>query len=65
MTNWPEGKDSGMPPEEVVSRAEEAPPYNELSDKEKQDALFTDGSCRPMAPLRDQGSLPTFPVGPL
>ncbi|PKU32798.1 thrombospondin-4- hypothetical protein [Limosa lapponica baueri] len=34
-----------MPPEEVVTRAEEAPPYNELSDNEKQYALFTDGSC--------------------
>ncbi|PKU35804.1 hypothetical protein llap_13891 [Limosa lapponica baueri] len=45
ITNWPEGKDSRMPPEEVVTRAEEAPPYNELSDNEKQYALFTDGSC--------------------
>ncbi|PKU30997.1 hypothetical protein llap_18700 [Limosa lapponica baueri] len=35
-----------MPPEEVVTRAEEAPPYNELSDNEKQYALFTDGSFR-------------------
>ncbi|KAM6340308.1 uncharacterized protein FN964_011708 [Alca torda] len=46
ITNWPEGKDSTMPPEEVVTRAEEAPPYNELSDNEKQCVLFTDGSCR-------------------
>ncbi|XP_009886818.1 PREDICTED: LOW QUALITY PROTEIN: thrombospondin-4-like, partial [Charadrius vociferus] len=45
ITNWPEGKDFGMPPEEAVTRAEEAPPYNELSDNEKQYALFTDGSC--------------------
>ncbi|PKU32788.1 hypothetical protein llap_16908 [Limosa lapponica baueri] len=35
-----------MPPEEVVTCAKEAPPYNELSDNEKQYALFTDGSCR-------------------
>lgn len=34
-----------MPPEEVVTCAEEAPPYNELLDNEKQYALFTDGSC--------------------
>ncbi|PKU31805.1 ubiquitin carboxyl-terminal hydrolase 4 [Limosa lapponica baueri] len=46
ITNWPEGKDSRIPPEEVVTRAEEAPLCNELSDNEKQYALFTDGSCR-------------------
>ncbi|XP_062460231.1 ribonuclease H-like [Pezoporus occidentalis] len=47
IMDWPEGKDFGMSPEEeVVMRAEEAPPYNKLSESEKQYALFTDGSCR-------------------
>ena len=46
ITNWPEGKDFGMVPEEEVMRAEEAPPYNKLLDNEKRCALFTDGSCR-------------------
>uniref|UniRef100_A0A8B9G813 RNase H type-1 domain-containing protein n=1 Tax=Amazona collaria TaxID=241587 RepID=A0A8B9G813_9PSIT len=46
IMDWPEGKDFGMPPEEEVMHAEEAPPYNELSESEKQYALFTDGSCR-------------------
>ncbi|RMC21824.1 hypothetical protein DUI87_02693 [Hirundo rustica rustica] len=32
--------------EEQVTRAEEAPPYNELPETERQYALFTDGSCR-------------------
>ncbi|PKU34777.1 thrombospondin-4- hypothetical protein [Limosa lapponica baueri] len=45
ITNWPKGKDSRIPPEEVVTRAVEAPPYNEFSDNEKEYALFTDGSC--------------------
>ncbi|PKU43371.1 hypothetical protein llap_6341 [Limosa lapponica baueri] len=36
ITNWPEGKDSGMPPEEVMTGAEEAPLYNQVSDDEKQ-----------------------------
>ncbi|KAJ7414467.1 hypothetical protein BTVI_40977 [Pitangus sulphuratus] len=31
--------------EEPVSRAEEAPPYNQLPDEETRYALFTDGSC--------------------
>ncbi|XP_064902006.1 uncharacterized protein LOC135577289 [Columba livia] len=34
------------PDEEEVKRAEEAPPYNTLSETDKQYALFTDGSCR-------------------
>ncbi|XP_067999348.1 uncharacterized protein [Melanerpes formicivorus] len=46
ITNWPEGADFGMPPEQTVTRAEEAPPYNDLPDNEKGYALFTDGSCR-------------------
>ncbi|XP_057271668.1 uncharacterized protein LOC130602622 [Pezoporus wallicus] len=46
IMDWPGGKDFGMSPEEeVVMRAEEAPPYNKLSESEKQYALFTDGSC--------------------
>ncbi|GAB0209711.1 hypothetical protein GRJ2_003436800 [Grus japonensis] len=48
ITDWPEGKDFGMSPEEEVTRAEEAPPYNELTEDEKPYALFTDGSCRIM-----------------
>ncbi|GAB0192637.1 hypothetical protein GRJ2_001729100 [Grus japonensis] len=39
-------KDFGMSPEEEVTRAEEAPPYNKLTEDEKPYALFTDGSCR-------------------
>ncbi|GAB0179225.1 hypothetical protein GRJ2_000387800 [Grus japonensis] len=46
ITDWPEGKDFGMSPEEEVTRAEEAPPYNKLPENEKQYTLFTDGSCR-------------------
>ena len=46
ITNWPESNDSGMSPEQEVTRAEEAPPYNELPEEEKRYALFTDGSCR-------------------
>ncbi|GAB0207840.1 hypothetical protein GRJ2_003249700 [Grus japonensis] len=46
ITDWPEGKDFGMSPEEEVTRAEEAPPYNKLPEDEKPYALFTDGSCR-------------------
>ncbi|GAB0210111.1 hypothetical protein GRJ2_003476900 [Grus japonensis] len=46
ITDWPEGKDFGMSPEEEVTLAEEAPPYNKLPENEKQYALFTDGSCR-------------------
>lgn len=38
VTNWPEG-------EEVVTHTDKAPPYKDLSDHEKQYALFTDGSC--------------------
>ncbi|GAB0210166.1 hypothetical protein GRJ2_003482400 [Grus japonensis] len=46
ITDWPEGKDFRMSPEEEVTRAEEAPPYNKLTEDEKPYALFTDGSCR-------------------
>ncbi|GAB0207098.1 hypothetical protein GRJ2_003176100 [Grus japonensis] len=46
ITDWPEGKDFGMSPEEEVTRAEEAPPYNKLPEDEKPYALITDGSCR-------------------
>ncbi|GAB0209415.1 macrophage immunometabolism regulator [Grus japonensis] len=46
ITDWPEGKDFRMSPEEEVTHAEEAPPYNKLTEDEKQYALFTDGSCR-------------------
>ncbi|GAB0208928.1 hypothetical protein GRJ2_003358500 [Grus japonensis] len=35
-----------MSPEEEVTCAEEAPPYNKLTEDEKPHALFTDGSCR-------------------
>ena len=45
ITDWPEGKDFGISPEEEVTRAEEAPLYNKLPETEKQYALFTDGSC--------------------
>ncbi|KAM9591112.1 uncharacterized protein ACIBXB_006051 isoform 1-T2 [Morphnus guianensis] len=46
ITDWPEGKDFGMSPEEEVTHAEEAPLYNKLPENERQYALFTDGSCR-------------------
>ncbi|GAB0207212.1 hypothetical protein GRJ2_003186800 [Grus japonensis] len=45
ITDWPEGKDFGMSPEEEVTRAEEVPLYNKLTEDEKPYALFTDGSC--------------------
>uniref|UniRef100_A0A8B9ZLB8 Uncharacterized protein n=1 Tax=Anas platyrhynchos TaxID=8839 RepID=A0A8B9ZLB8_ANAPL len=45
IMDWPEGRDFGVPTEEVT-RAEEAPPYNELPEDRKQYALFTDGYCR-------------------
>ena len=45
IMEWPEGRDFGASPEEVT-RAQEAPPYNELSEDERCYALFTDGSCR-------------------
>ncbi|OPJ66715.1 hypothetical protein AV530_016722 [Patagioenas fasciata monilis] len=45
-TDWPESKDFGISlNEEEVTCAEEAPPYNTLSETDKQYALFTDGSC--------------------
>ena len=43
IVDWLEGKKFAMSPEEVL-RAKEAPPYNELPEKEKKYALFTDGS---------------------
>ena len=46
ITDWPEGKDVGISPEEEVMRAEEAPLYNKLPENERQYALFTDGSCQ-------------------
>ncbi|RMC12269.1 hypothetical protein DUI87_09781 [Hirundo rustica rustica] len=49
ITNWPEGETFGLSSEEEeeqVTRAEEAPPYNELPETERQYALFTGGSCR-------------------
>ncbi|GAB0203012.1 hypothetical protein GRJ2_002766800 [Grus japonensis] len=52
ITDWPEGKDFGMSPEEEVTHAEEAPPYNKLAEDEKPYALFTDGSCRIMGKHR-------------
>ncbi|GAB0210195.1 hypothetical protein GRJ2_003485300 [Grus japonensis] len=52
ITDWPEGKDFRMSPEEEVTRAEEAPPYNKLIKDEKPYALFTDGSCRIMGKHR-------------
>ena len=46
IMDWPEGKKFETSPGEEVSRAKEAPPYNELPGNEKKYALFTDGSCR-------------------
>ncbi|RMB89415.1 hypothetical protein DUI87_34206 [Hirundo rustica rustica] len=49
ITNWPEGENFGLIDEEEqeqVTRAEEAPPYNQLPAEETRYALFTDGSCR-------------------
>ncbi|GAB0186981.1 hypothetical protein GRJ2_001163400 [Grus japonensis] len=45
ITDWPEGKDFRILPEEEVTRAEEVPPYNKLTEDEKPYPLFTDGSC--------------------
>jgi len=46
IMDWPEGKGFRVSPEEEeMAHAEEAPPYNELPENEKQYALFTDGSC--------------------
>ncbi|RMC20467.1 hypothetical protein DUI87_01317 [Hirundo rustica rustica] len=47
ITNWPEGENFGLTDEEQeqVTRAEEAPPYNQLPAEETHYALFTDGSC--------------------
>ncbi|RMC04209.1 hypothetical protein DUI87_19028 [Hirundo rustica rustica] len=49
ITNWPEGENFGLMDEEEqeqMTRAEEAPPYNQLPAEETRYALFTDGSCR-------------------
>ncbi|RMC18010.1 hypothetical protein DUI87_04886 [Hirundo rustica rustica] len=48
ITNWPEGENFGLIDEEKeqVTRAEEAPPYNQLPAEEMHYALFTDSSCR-------------------
>uniref|UniRef100_A0A8U7NWX1 ribonuclease H n=1 Tax=Corvus moneduloides TaxID=1196302 RepID=A0A8U7NWX1_CORMO len=46
ITNWPEGENFGLADEEQVTRAEEAPPYNQLPSEDTRYALFTDGSCR-------------------
>ncbi|RMC19953.1 hypothetical protein DUI87_00798 [Hirundo rustica rustica] len=48
ITNWPEGENFGLTDEEQeqVTRAEEAPPYNQLPAEEMHYALFTDSSCR-------------------
>jgi len=44
--DWPKDKDFAVSPEEQeVMCAEETPFYNELPEKEKQYALFTDRSC--------------------
>lgn len=34
-----------LSPEEEVTCAEKAPLHNKLPEREKQNALFTDGSC--------------------
>ncbi|RMC03447.1 hypothetical protein DUI87_20645 [Hirundo rustica rustica] len=49
ITNWPEGKNFGLMVEEEqeqVTRAEDAPRYNQLPAEETRYALFTDGCCR-------------------
>ncbi|KAF4805280.1 hypothetical protein TURU_001445 [Turdus rufiventris] len=49
ITNSPEAENFGHTDEEEqeqVSRAEEAPPYNQLPADETRYALFTDISCR-------------------
>ncbi|RMB92808.1 hypothetical protein DUI87_30702 [Hirundo rustica rustica] len=49
ITNWPEGENFGLMDEEEqeqVTRAEKAPPYNQLPAEKTRYALFTDGSCR-------------------
>ncbi|TRZ09447.1 hypothetical protein HGM15179_017657 [Zosterops borbonicus] len=49
IRNWPEGENFSLTDEEEqeqVTRAEEAPPYNQLPAEETHYALFTDGSCR-------------------
>lgn len=45
IMNCPEGKNFGITPEEEVTHADEAPPYNDLSENEKRYVLLTDGSC--------------------
>ncbi|RMC20234.1 hypothetical protein DUI87_01080 [Hirundo rustica rustica] len=49
ITNWPEDGNFDLTDEEEqeqVTRAEEAPPYNQLPAEETRYALFTDSSCR-------------------
>ncbi|TRZ07110.1 hypothetical protein HGM15179_019998 [Zosterops borbonicus] len=49
ITSWPEGENFSFTDEEEqeqVTRAEEAPLYNQLPAEETCYALFTDGSCR-------------------
>ncbi|RMB98167.1 hypothetical protein DUI87_25648 [Hirundo rustica rustica] len=49
ITNWPEGENFGLMDEEEqaqVTRAKEAPPYDQLPAEETRYALFTDSSCR-------------------
>ena len=36
IMDWPESKKFGASPGEEVSRAKEAPPYNELPENEKK-----------------------------
>ncbi|GAB0209136.1 hypothetical protein GRJ2_003379300 [Grus japonensis] len=40
ITDWPEGKDFGISPEEEVTRAEETPLYSKVPEDEKPHALF-------------------------
>ncbi|PKU45383.1 hypothetical protein llap_4327 [Limosa lapponica baueri] len=44
IMDWPEGKDFRISPEEEVTLAEKALPYNKVTENEKKYALFTDGS---------------------
>lgn len=44
VMDWPEARDFRALPEKVT-RAQEAPPFNKLPENERDNALFTDGSC--------------------
>uniref|UniRef100_A0A8U7M6V6 ribonuclease H n=1 Tax=Corvus moneduloides TaxID=1196302 RepID=A0A8U7M6V6_CORMO len=47
IISWPEGESFGLTDEEEqVTRAEEAPPYNQLPSQDTRYALFTNGSWR-------------------